>query len=135
MIADDTSLQSNNTTAVELVDTLQVSVTKLIKWTQLNHTTLNSSKTTCMYVSTRQKRKQICFQCPSLFIEDEMIEQVTSHKILVVTIDNDLSWSEHFTLLGKRLSQKYISTGTDEKSIFWTPIPGNFSFMRTFSLL
>ena len=47
----------------------------------------------------------MCSPFPLLFIEDQMIEQVTSHKVLGVTIDNDVSWSEHITVLGKRLSQ------------------------------
>ena len=53
-----------------------------------------------------QDRRVMCSPCPSLFIEDQMIEQVTSRKVLGVSIDNDILWSEHITLLGMRLSQK-----------------------------
>ena len=106
MVADDTSVQSNNTTAVTLVDTLHVSINRFIQWTNLNHVALNSSKTKCMYVSTRQKRIKMCSPCPPLFIEDQMIEQVIPHNVLRATIDNDMPWSEHITLLGKH---NYIS--------------------------
>ena len=61
MLADDISLQSNNTTAVGLIDTMQVSINRLINWTKLNHMALNTSKTKCMYVSAR----------PPLFSEDQ----------------------------------------------------------------
>ena len=41
MFADDTFLQSNNTATVEVVDTLQVSINRLISGTKLNHMALN----------------------------------------------------------------------------------------------
>ena len=99
-------MTSNNTAAVELVDTLQVSINRLIDWTNLTHIAVKSSKTKCVYVCTRWKSKKNVLPIPPLFIGVKMIEQVTSHKVLGVTIDNDLSWSDHIILLGKRLSQK-----------------------------
>ena len=38
-----------------------------------------------------------------------MIEQVSSRKVMGVTIDNDLLWSEYIPLLGKRLTQQHNS--------------------------
>ena len=59
MFAHDTCLRSNNSTAVELVDTLQVSSSIFINWTPVNHMALKSSKSTCMYVSTWQRKDNV----------------------------------------------------------------------------
>ena len=52
---------------------------------------LNSGKTKCMFVTTRQKRKKMHLPFQQLYIRGQKIEEVKSHKVLGVIIDNDLS--------------------------------------------
>ena len=58
-----------------------------------------------MTITTRQKRQNISSRTP-LYIENEKIVEVATHKVLGVTIDNNLSWTNHVNELIKRVSQK-----------------------------
>ena len=106
MFADDTSMQADDLNAVNLTKKLQRNLDSLTDWTDLNHMSLNSVKTKAMFVTTRQKRKKMTSNFPALHIENKKVEVVKSHKVLGVLIDQDLSWSEHLSVLGKRISQK-----------------------------
>ena len=66
---------------------------------------LNSYKTKYITITTRQKRHNISSRMP-LYIGNEKIVKVTTHKVLGVTIDNNLSWTNHVNELTKRVSQK-----------------------------
>lgn len=92
MFADDTSLQASNRDPVELVHDLQVNTNRLTKWPEYNHMSLNTRKTKCMYITTWQKRQKISFPFRLLYIYGKIIDQVTSHKVLGIFIDNSLSW-------------------------------------------
>ena len=66
---------------------------------------LNSYKTKHMTITTRQKRQDISSRMP-LYIGNEKIVVVATHKVLGVTIDNNLSWTNYVNELSKRVSQK-----------------------------
>ena len=108
MFADDSSLHSSDANANNLVDKLQNDIESVVNWTKLNHMSLNAKKTKCMYATTRQKRKKMKSKFPPLFISNNKIDEVESHKILGVVIDKDLSWSDHINSLGKSLSRKTL---------------------------
>ena len=65
---------------------------------------LNSYKTKYMTI-TRQKRQNISSRMP-LYIGNEKIVEVATHKVLGVTIDNNLFWTNHVNELTKRVSRK-----------------------------
>ena len=106
MFADDTTLHSCDSNANILNKKLQDNLEKVIDWTELNHMTLNSHKTKCMYVSARQKRQkmQSCFK--PVYIGKNSVEEVNAHKMLGIIIDRDLSWHDHTSSLVKRMSIK-----------------------------
>ena len=58
-----------------------------------------------MTITTRKKRQNISFRMP-LYIANEKIVEVATQKVLGVTIDNNLSWTNHVNELTKRVSQK-----------------------------
>ena len=66
---------------------------------------LNSYKTKYMPITTRQNRQNISSRIP-LYIGNEKIVEVVTHKVLGVAIDNSLSWTNHVNELTKRVSQK-----------------------------
>ena len=66
---------------------------------------LNSYKTKYMTITTRQKRQNISSRMP-LYIGNEKIVEVATHKVLGVTIDNNLSWTNHVNELTKHVPQK-----------------------------
>ena len=106
MFADDTTLHSCDSDPNILNKKLQDNLEKVIDWTELNHMALNPHKTKCMYVSARQKRQkmQSCFK--PLYIGDNPVVEVNSHRMLGVIMDRDLSWYEHTSSLVKRMSIK-----------------------------
>ena len=106
MFCDDSSLQSNNSSPLKLTEDLQVYINRLIEWTELNHMALNVQKTKCMYITTRQKREKMNDVFPPLYVNNNVINEVSSHKVLGVTIDNDLSWGAHINDLSKRISKR-----------------------------
>ena len=59
-----------------------------------------------MCVTTRQKRQNNLSTLPPIYIANEKIQDVNSHNVLGITIDNNLSWSEHIITLCKKVSQK-----------------------------
>ena len=105
LFADDTTIHSSHSNLNNLLLSLQESINNLLQWTELNHMSLNSYKTKHMTITTRQKRQNISSRMP-LYIGNEKIVEVATHKVLGVTIDNNLSWTNHVNELTKRVSQK-----------------------------
>ena len=67
---------------------------------------LNPDKTKCMYVTTHQKRNKMFSSFPPLHIKGKLIEEVNHHKILGVTLDKNLLWSDHIATIGKKNYQR-----------------------------
>lgn len=59
-----------------------------------------------MVITTRQKRQNLQNEMTPLKIHNKIIEEVSCHKVLGLTIDNNLSWTEHVNVLCKSLSKK-----------------------------
>ena len=107
LFADDTTIHSSHSNLNNLLLSLQESINNLLQWTELNHMSLNSYKTKYMTITTRQKHQNIKLSCRMpLYIGNEKIVEVATHKVLGVTIDNNLSWTNHVNELTKRVSQK-----------------------------
>ena len=106
LFADDTSLYSHHTNLDALTDSLQHSIDNLIDWTEMNHMALHPDKTKFMLITTRQKRQNLVTNLPPLTIKSDVIEEVQDHKVLGITIDNNLSWTPHVNALCKKISTK-----------------------------
>ena len=83
LFADDTSLHNHH----KNLDTLM----NLINWTEMNHMALHPNKTKFMLVTTRQKRQNLLPNLPPLTIKSDIIQEVQNHKVLRITVDNNLS--------------------------------------------
>ena len=79
----------------------------------MNHRVIHPDKTKFMLISTRKKNGRI--QClfsssppppSSLTAKGNIIEEVQSHRVLGVTIDNNMAWTPHVNTLCKKLSTK-----------------------------
>ena len=78
----------------------------LTNWTKLNHMALNPNKTKYMLITTRQKRQNIKKSFNPIIIDKTAIKEVNSHKLLGLTIDNNLSWANHITNICNQISKK-----------------------------
>ena len=106
LFADDTTIHTSSTDINVVHDTLQNSIHELVKWTEQNHMSLHPGKTTWMLVTTRQKRQNLTVSLPAILMHNQVIEETTTHKVLGVFIDNNLSWSPHITHLCKVIPSK-----------------------------
>ena len=106
LFADDTSLHNHHKNLDTLMNSLQHSVDNLINWTEMNHMTLHPDKTKFMLVTTKQKRQNLLPNLPPLTIKSDIIQEVQNHKVLGITIDNNLSWTPHMNAVCKKISTK-----------------------------
>ena len=106
MFADDTTLDTSSSDVQQVYDTIQKSINQLVKWTHINHMALHPQKTKFMLVCTRQKRQNLVQTLPVLYITNVKVDKVTTHKLLGVTIDNNLSWSKHLEIMSKNIASK-----------------------------
>ena len=106
IFADDTTIHTHNKCLKQLTQDIQESVDNLKNWTDYNHMALHPQKTKYMIITTRQKRQNFPLKIPSIHLNNQNIEEVNYHKVLGVTIDNNLSWSNHISNLCKIASSK-----------------------------
>jgi hypothetical protein len=147
MFADDTTIHTDATDIPTVASSLQNSVDDLMTWTEYNHMALNPSKTEVMLITTRQKRQNLTNSLPHIIIGDKPLKEVPNHKLLGVTIDNNMSWSEHVKILSKSIARKtfqlsriknylnlhtrklfytaYIQSAIDYASTLWDSASGN----------
>ena len=69
---------------------------------------LNPSKTKYMIITTRQKRKLLHSPSAHLSVGNQQITEVNDHKVLGVTIDNNLTWGPHIRDLCKTSAKKKV---------------------------
>ena len=84
-----------------IVATLQSCVSDIIKWTHINHMSLNPSKTDYMILTTRQKRQILSSPPVQLLVGNKQLSKVSEHKLLGVIIDNNLTRGPHIRYLCK----------------------------------
>ena len=107
--ADDTACSSSSHYSLgvtELQPNLQLHVDCLSEWSLQNHMVLNTDKTKSILVSGKRLRSRLDNSTLDLQLNGTTIGQVTSQKLLGVTLDEELSFREHVEKLCKKLSQK-----------------------------
>ena len=110
---------------------LQSCLSDVVQWTHLNHMPLNPSKTKYMILTTRQKRQLLHSPSAHLSVGNQQITEVSDHKVLGITIDNNLTWGPHIRDLCKTTAKK--STNQQKSSIFLTSMPEKRFSKHTFS--
>ena len=104
LFADDASLYTSSSSIDLLRNSLQDGLNKVKEWCNLNQMIVHPNKTKSMVVTTRQKQ-QINQLLLNLKYNLTDIEQVSTHTVLGVQIDSNLSWNTHVNALIKRLSK------------------------------
>ena len=106
MYADDSILtaSSNDLTMYRLQTILNSELNNINQWLVANKLTLNVDKTEYMIIGTRQKLNHLSHD-KEVHICEKKLKQVTSKKVLGVTIDDQLSWEEQVDNISKKVSQ------------------------------
>ena len=106
MLADDTTIHTSGQDVPAITTVLQSCLSDVVEWTHLNHMSLNPSKTKYMILTTRQKRQLLHAPSAHLSVGNQQITEVSDHKVLGVTIDNNLTWGPHIRDLCKTTAKK-----------------------------
>ena len=138
MLADDTTISYENTSIERINSSLQISLNEISQWCKNNHMVLNSSKTKTMVIATTQKHSRYDLKL-NLQIDDKNINQVKEHKLLGVTIDEQLKWNSHINSVSKKVSKTlYLMhrlrniIDTDTKILFFNAfIRSHFDYCST----
>jgi len=88
-------------------DGLQRDIDEIMNWSADNKMILNESKTKSMLVTGKRLGKKKLEQSTlQLHVNSTELEQVSSHKLLGVTIDSQLTFDQHVENLCTKLSQR-----------------------------
>ena len=108
--ADDTTFKVSaniDNAPLELERRLQEYMDKLSKWSSENGMVLNAVKTNALLITGKRLHSSLADgNHLSMTLDGAEIEQVTSYKLLGVTLDQDLTFSDHISSLKAKLSQR-----------------------------
>ena len=104
MFADDTTLHSSAASMSEVQSSLQKGLNDVSEWCRSNEMMIQPKKSKCMVITSRQKH-QLEPLTLNLSIDSNTIEQVHTHKVLGINIDDELRWENHINSLSKKLAR------------------------------
>ena len=115
LFADDTNIFYHGSNAYELQDIICSDLLCYHDWFCANKLSLNAAKTNYIVFGTLSKNWNVTIK-----LNDKIVHKVTSTKFLGVTIDSNLSWSDHIHSICNKISR---SVGILSKLKYY--IPGN----------
>ena len=134
LFADDTTLGDFDNDLDRLIKRFVEKLKVLLEWCYYNKLDINWSKTFFMFVTNRRVKLPKEITVDSKNINNKLIEikvnVVTSFKLLGVTIDNKLTFTEHCSILKKIVNWKMHSI----KRLFYLCTSVKIQFFKTFIL-
>ena len=88
MLTDDTTLHTTGKNIVQIKEMLQLCFGRISVWCNTNHMLINPVKTKSVVITTRQKH-QLSDLSLRLSLDGQNIENVTEHRLLGLTVDNN----------------------------------------------
>ena len=104
LYADDSTLFKADTELSRVEFHLQSNFNCISKWCIYNNMALHTQKTKCMVISSKQKLRGENHL--TLKVNDCVLENVNSQKVMGVYIDCHLSWRTHIDFVCKNLNNK-----------------------------
>ena len=98
MYADDTSVTIGNENFNLMENRINEDLQNLCIWLRANHLSLNIVKSVYMIIGSVQRIRNLSRE-PSLFIGNVKLKRVKHKKILGVTVDENLGWHEHISII------------------------------------
>ena len=105
IFADDATLQNSSQKIDEISKNLQLDINYIQTWCKQNDMVLNETKTKGMVIGTKQRLSKLESNL-SLEINNEIIENSKSEKLLGVFIDQNLDFDKHIDYVCKNVSSK-----------------------------
>jgi hypothetical protein len=110
MFADDSSLHTTSPDIKTVQDNLQTALSAVDKWCSTNKMVVHPKKTKSMVITSRQKHQRLPLKL-NLCIGTDNVEQVKTHRVLGVTIDDELKWQTHITNVCKTVARNVYLLG------------------------
>ena len=104
LYADDTTLYAIANSVNILQNNLSHDLNNFSNWCNKNNLVINTNKSKCMIITSRQRRKHLTHTELTLSVNGQKLECVDNLKILGLIIDENLSWKYHIDNLCKNLS-------------------------------
>lgn len=104
LYADDTTLYDIGIDKNKVENNLQQALDKLQTWCLENGMVININKTKLMLISSRQKKNNMIDDNFKLMFADLELQVTRCEKILGVHLDDNLTWTDHFQHLSKKIS-------------------------------
>ena len=104
LYADDSTLFKSDTELSRVESHLQSNLNCISEWCTYNNMALHPQKTKCMVIGSKQKLRGDNHL--TLKVNDCILENVNSQKVLGVFIDCNLSWHTHIDFVCKNLNNK-----------------------------
>ena len=98
VFADDNSTTTSHKEPEVLQQKIQAKGAKVIEWFKTNEITCSGGKTKLLFTGTknnRQNRIENRNITPKINLGDEIIKESSSEKVLGVTVNNIITWSNH----------------------------------------
>ena len=108
----------------KILCSMQDSLDQVSSWCDNNHMVINPIKTKSMTIATRQKH-QLSPLPLDLVLNGATIDQVSEHRLLGITIDDQLRWNSHINNVCKTVSRRVflLSSWRFELEIFPSRLP------------
>ena len=125
LFADDSSLHTSSSDITTAQFSLQKELNTVVKWSEDNKMIIHPQKTKSIVISTRQKHQRAPLNI-NLYLGTDPIEQVSSHRLLGVVIDDEMRWNLHINNVCRSVSKnlyllsklKYYIDASAQKMFF-----------------
>ena len=104
MYADDGTIYSKHKELGKIELDLQLNLNAINKWCFLNNMAINAQKTKCMVLGSNFKLRNA--KPINIVVNSVSIENVTSKKLLGITLDSTLSWKAQVNSVTKKVNSK-----------------------------
>ena len=129
--ADDTTISSSAYSIHTIEHNINTDLSNINNWCHINRISLNASKSTAMLFATRSRLDQIDLNDFSPSIDGSPIKVVSTHKLLGLTLDSNLSFKPHVSQLVKKLNTSlyFLRTASSLK------LPEQYRLLLYFSIM
>ena len=132
LFADDTTMAFVGRDYESAIANCKAGLSLLVEWCEYNYLYVNWSKTYGMFVTNQKMKKKgkKVIVPTSIDHPGTKIEIVSKFKLLGVTIDSKLSFTDHVTLVAKSINSKLFAI----KKLFYLSFDVKLLFFKTFIL-
>ena len=116
LFADDNSIHSRGTNVESVQHSLQEGLNDVSKWCDQNRMVVHPGKTKSMVLASRQKH-QLKPLILNLTLGTNITEQVREHRVLGITIDEELKWQPHIDNICKQVARNLFLLGQLRKYV------------------